>query len=752
VDGKPKIFLVVLLILGVLLVVAAGIIFLLKPQDSKPPKFDLPPSLDELADQYPELSRLLSDPKLDAVYKEFLVVYEDKGEEAAMEMARERGLVISRNNQEYVRLTLVLDTEDSDSLIGQLEDLGINIISAFRDQIEVAIPVDLVKQELASDEPGAIFEKLTEMEHVVAVQLPERAMPDGSIIEGEGVGVIDADAWQDAGVTGAGLRVGVLDMGFMGYEDLLGEELPDEVLFREFGWSEDVPREMGVHGTACAEVIHEIAPDAELVLAQYDGSPATFGEAVEWLVNQDVDIISHSAGGVFGPRDGSGPMASLVDEVTSLGILWVNSAGNEALSHHRGQFTDADGDGIHEFPSGDEALAAAGYGTIQIVVMWDDWDQVTQDFDVYVYDQGGDLLGRSEWSQSGQVGESPAEAVQVASDGEVVFFTIVAQDADQAVTFDVFVRGGQVDYPSASYSVCAPADAYTSLSVGAANWSDDVLEDYSSQGPTTDERLKPEISAPTNVDGASYGEMDMVFNGTSAACPHVAGAAALVWQAHPEYSAQEVGSFLVQNSIDRGPSGPDTGYGYGRLQLPQAPDVVVSPEPVVTDTPGPTAEPGSTETPVPESPTLQPIPTSTPVTTYEIPTQIPTEGPIIDDYGGGGFALLAGVGLLVLGLGCGGAALLLIGVVGLIFIARRGRRRRQGPPAPQVARPAPQAPPSSAGAQQMIQCPHCNAAVRPGARFCAACGGAIDEARQCPHCGAPLREGVKFCSRCGESV
>jgi subtilisin family serine protease len=749
-DRKPTILLIVVLVVGALLLAAAGIVYVVSQQSQKPPQVDLPPSLDEVAEQYPELARIIENSKLDTVYKEFLVAYEDDGEDAALDMARERGILVSNEGKEYVRLTLVLDTEDDVSLKEQLEETGVVVISAYRDQIEVAIPLDLVRRELASDDPGAIFDRLTEMEHVMAVRLPERVIPDDSVIEGEGVGVIDAKAWQDAGITGAGLRIGVLDLGFAGYEDLLGEELPDDVVFEKFGWrfSEDTPMEQQVHGTACAEIIHEIAPDAELVFAMYDGSPAAFGEAVEWLVEQGVDIISHSAGGVVDPRNGTGWMSKLVDETSAKGILWVNAAGNEALAHHRGTFTDTNGDGFHEFPSGDQALAALGVGDIQVVLVWDDeWERATQDYQLYVLNSAGELLGRSEWAQSGGDGEWPAEVVQVYSGGDPVFAVVAVENADRAVTFDIFVRGGIVDYPSASYSVSAPGDAFTSLTVGAANWSDDSLAEYSSQGPTTDDRLKPEISAPTGVKDASYGNLGMTFTGTSASCPHVAGAAALVWSAYPDYTPQEVGAFLLNSAVDLGPAGPDTAYGYGRLELPASPDVVASPKP--TEEPGPTAAPDSTATPVPTA-----APTSTPVTDYVIPTQVPVPPPPPT----GGLALVAGVGIVVLLLGCGGAGLLFIGLIGLIVLIGRGRRRARPmpppPPMPYVPPPpSPGPPPPGAAPQsQAAQCPHCGAVVRPDARFCAACGNSLMPARPCPHCGAPVKEGVRFCGRCGRPL
>ncbi len=48
-------------------------------------------------------------------------------------------------------------------------------------------------------------------------------------------------------------------------------------------------------------------------------------------------------------------------------------------------------------------------------------------------------------------------------------------------------------------------------------------------------------------------------------------------------------------------------------------------------------------------------------------------------------------------------------------------------------------------------CPHCGAAVRPGARFCQACGQPVQPGR-CPACGAEVRKGAAFCGRCGQRM
>jgi subtilisin family serine protease len=674
-----------------------------------------PPSLSDLADDYPELADILNDPELDSVYKEFLVAYQEGGEEAALELARQRGLLTPEGD---IRFTLVLDTEESAPLVEQLESIGVTVVSAYRDRVNVSVPMALVQAQMDSEEPAAIFGQLTELEHVIAVRLPQERTSNGSTIPGEGVALTGAESWHDAGFTGAGVRIGVLDLGFAGHQSLLGQELPESVPIQTFGWVD----QSEVHGTACAEIIHEMAPDAELVFAWYDGTDATFGQAIDWLLAQGVNIISNSTGGVVGPHDGTEWDAQQVDRVAAQGVLWVNSSGNEATSHYRATFTDTDGDGLHETAAGQEsvALKSWGSGSVRVILQWtDDWDQPTQDYNLFLYDENGNLLASSQDFQSGQQGQEPAEWIEVETDLGALFVVISAANVNRPAEVELFVQGADVIGATPQYSLVTPGDAVGSLTVGAANWWDDSLADYSSQGPTTDGRLKPELSAPTGVSGATYG--NRAFDGTSASCPHVSGAAALVWQANPTFTRQQVVDYLLTNARDLGPAGPDTGYGYGRLQLPTPPGVIAEPLP----------SPLPVLTPI-QSPA--PLPPPTPVAFVT-----PAPGTVNIDLGSGGELLTWGVvGLLLGGVGCLGALLLLAGGIGLI-IARRGRRRPpqrpprggrpSGPPFVPHARP-PQPPPSSGYTPTVLGGP----------------------SRRCPACGAPVRSESRFCPNCGQPL
>ncbi len=109
----------------------------------------------------------------------------------------------------------------------------------------------------------------------------------------------------------------------------------------------------------------------------------------------------------------------------------------------------------------------------------------------------------------------------------------------------------------------APADADSILAVGAYFFNDTIV-DFSSRGPTADGRIKPDIAAP-GVGVWSYNPFvgPVAVTGTSHATPLVSAAAALIMQAHPEASAQEIRSAIMETGSNA--ATPDTMAGWGML-------------------------------------------------------------------------------------------------------------------------------------------------------------------------------------------
>jgi hypothetical protein len=330
-----------------------------------------------------------------------------------------------------------------------------------------------------------------------------------------------------------------------------------------------------------------------------------------------VQVISHSAGWVYGTKDGSSEIAKTVDDVVGKGVLWINSAGNYADTHYRGTFTDVDKDGYHEFGPGDEMMAMQMYKSsqkVRIILNWDDWQNGDQDYDLHIMDQNTNILASSENIQNGPGSEPLEYIIYEFSDVGHYYIVIYTKNATRPVTFDLYIPDVTLEYYTPEYSLNTPGDARRSLTVGATYWSDDSLEVYSSQGPTDDGRMKPDISAPAGTNSASY---QGPFYGTSASTPHVAGAAALVLQAHPEFTPDQAMDFFKGRALDLGANGPDSAFGFGRLNLgepspvipvpthpgmTEAPTAMPTTPPTLASTASPQAAPAATRPPVTEEP------------------------------------------------------------------------------------------------------------------------------------------------------
>ncbi|AUS78483.1 hypothetical protein C1701_08985 [Actinoalloteichus sp. AHMU CJ021] len=137
-------------------------------------------------------------------------------------------------------------------------------------------------------------------------------------------------------------------------------------------------------------------------------------------------------------------------------------------------------------------------------------------------------------------------------------------------------------------AVASPGSADAALTVGASTKSDE-LADFSSRGPRVgDAAVKPEISAPGESIGAARAagtggldgldEHHVAMSGTSMAAPHVAGAAAVLAQAHPEWDAAELKAALVSTAREIGGT-TVYGQGAGRLDLARASGQRVHAEP-----------------------------------------------------------------------------------------------------------------------------------------------------------------------------
>ncbi len=144
---------------------------------------------------------------------------------------------------------------------------------------------------------------------------------------------------------------------------------------------------------------------------------------------------------------------------------------------------------------------------------------------------------------------------------------------------------GMVDWYAANGDASELTLDTTAFQVGNTP---DVIADFSSRGPGVGSVLKPEIAAPgVNILSHGYtpgatGEARHLgwgqASGTSMAAPHVAGAAALIRQIHPDWTNAEIKSALMSTSkymgvfVSDGSHAQPLDMGAGRLDLTNAAD------------------------------------------------------------------------------------------------------------------------------------------------------------------------------------
>ncbi len=419
--------------------------------------------------------------------------------------------------------------------------------------------------------------------------------------------------------TGAGVKVGVISDGVDSLASLQASgDLPAVTV---------LPGQAGAgdEGSAMLEIVHDLAPDAQLYFATADPDEAQFAQNILDLAAAGCTIIVDDVIYLDESPFEDGPVAQSVNTVTAAGVLYFSSAGNEGNKDDttsgtwEGDFlasAAADpaplaGANLHDFGDGANSILVelGGGGNTPPLLIWaEHFDLSTgnasTDFDLYDMDGAlTTIFDASTDVQDGTGGDDfPVEFIGGGTfSGERLLIDKFAGGSTSSVPMLnlIVFRGELADALStsgatrghsaaaAAFSVAAtpaaasfdgvtPAGPYPGLFTSA-----NASESFTSDGPrrivldaTGAEitpgnrtstggvvRQKPDVTAADGVSCAAPGFAP--FYGTSAAAPHAAAIAALIVSAVPGATPAQVRSALTSSAIDIESPGVDRNTGAG---------------------------------------------------------------------------------------------------------------------------------------------------------------------------------------------
>ncbi len=312
---------------------------------------------------------------------------------------------------------------DAQQIAAALEANGAALIGVDEGYVEAYVPLPYLGETSA----------LPRVEWIrwIVPPVPDEAPPPSTQTSPGSATEHGAPAWHEAGYTGQGIKVGIIDAGFVGYTALMGTELPKTVHARCYSNKPLLPHSDNIsdcehgenHGAAVAEALIDVAPDVALYVAQ-PNSKYRFRKTVDWMISEGVSVINLSMSYPWeGPGDGTSPSGlsylKMVDRAVSGGIVWVEAAGNRAEDTWTGGYVDEDADGWLEFKASDETnhVDIRGGDIFRAQLRWNDplvkgWGASSTDLDLYLYDSSGRVVSSSRDLQTMRRPVPPYEYLQ----------------------------------------------------------------------------------------------------------------------------------------------------------------------------------------------------------------------------------------------------------------------------------------------------------------------------------------------------
>jgi len=435
---------------------------------------------------------------------------------------------------------------------------------------------------------------LAALPSVQAIRPAERGRSRTGSVTSEGDTAARADLVRGLGYDGSGTVVGVISDGIdhaasaQATGDLPAVTIPADARCRPG---------VGDEGTALLEIVHDLAPGAQLLFSEGATSGLVFIDSVNCLTAAGASVITDDLLFVDEPFFADGPLALAVRAAVQAGVSYHSAAGNEAQQHIEQPFRASPDSAFHNFLGGpvdntDDMLVGPGM-TLICVLQWNDrFGASVNDYDLGIFDAALNLVAASTGVQDGT--QDPLEVAGVINtSGSAQIAKVAIQKSSGADrVLEMFCLGGGSQQYVTDGSVVGQAALPEVVAVGAIDVNDpgqDDVEPYSSRGPSVVSfpapamRPKPDLAGfdgvtITNAGGFPYCPPSCTFFGTSAAAPHSAAVAALLLSKNPFLTPAQVQDALRAGAVDIGPAGIDEAAGAGRLDALAAAARVPLPE------------------------------------------------------------------------------------------------------------------------------------------------------------------------------
>jgi subtilisin family serine protease len=489
-------------------------------------------------------------------------------------------------------------------LLEEIERQGGTVLSSFEryESIRARVPLEQI-------EPLAGKDNIRFIEPAAEAFTNKVNTSEGDVAHG-------ADQARTAfGVDGAGVKIGVLSdsVDYLATVQETGD-LPHVTVL------EDFPGLTG-EGTAMLEIVHDLAPGAELYFATAWKGPAGFAANIEALGAAGCHVIVDDVGYFNESPFQDDIISQAVNSVTENGALYFSAAGNAGnLNDDQSGVWEGDSRGIMDdsLPGGLSATTVQDFGggdptnrlttdpPFGITLFWaDPLGQSGKDYDLFLLSEDGNtIVAASTNTQDGN--DDPYEFIHSGpfNDANRLLVITMPHGDDQRFIHLNTNRGrlehgtaGQIkghQAAVAAFAVSAVGAQGRATAFNGTEW----VETFSSDGPRRvfyhpdgtpitlgdvsstggEVRPTPDLAAADGVATAT--SWFNPFYGTSASAPHAAAIAALLLSKNPSFTPAQVRAALTGSALDIEDTGWDRDSGAGIVMADGAlfyEDLLVSP-------------------------------------------------------------------------------------------------------------------------------------------------------------------------------